>query len=187
MFLGLPVSPHSSASSTTVRCQSGTSARGGHRTLKGAHLLNLYFFSDWDRPIPIGAGVRGFVRGWLVPRIMSSYGSVVHVAHGTDGVVINPTPSGDQVWAESEFCQKVRGFAGSIPVLTPRIPVLEPSASPITISRAIMRRLSLGYVRGNDCVWRASEVLRAAGVYVPRAVLTPQGLLEFALDRQARS
>lgn len=150
--------------------------------------LRIYFFGLRVERIE-GSDLRGRVKGiWigLVQSVLHCFGPVIHVAHGYDGAVINPSPSGDLIYAESEFCSHAPGLKAVIDFPCPRVPVLEPSASPVTITRAIVRRLSLGFVRGNDCVYRACQCLRRSGVYVPRGIVTPTDLWEFASEHGTR-
>lgn len=136
--------------------------------------VRLYFFHTPWRAVPIR-------HRWMGPTIeLLTRSRVNHVAIGALGVVINPVPSGDTVWAQSVFEARYPGeLVWAVDVYTclhsdTLVRYVRFWRDPIP---SLLKYLTLGVVESQDCVSEATLLLGA-----PSDIISPAGLARWLMD-----
>jgi len=124
---------------------------------------------------------------------------IAHVAFGCDGVVLETGGLGSRFWPLLAYSALNQSLLGVFELRVPVIPVLDKiSLPPTRIFPSLLRLVTRGRTRADDCVCVVVRLLRVSGVLVPSAIVTPKSLVAwlhaqgyrhaaFATDKQARA
>jgi hypothetical protein len=113
---------------------------------------------------------------WLIATIGRSH--FVHVCVGSSDVVLDQMIDGPRFYATALFCMKYPRLAWCYEIKCPRKPDigLAENCGPVKITRTLARRATRGLISSNDCVSTTSDILRDAGINIPKSVVTPDQL-----------
>lgn len=125
-----------------------------------------------------GLAYRSFII-WLIATLGRC--ELVHVCIADNRVVLDQTLFGPKYYDTLAFCLKYPRLAWCFEFKTPAPINVELAADlgPVKCLRTIIRRLTFGLVKSNDCVTSTCMVLRDAGMDVPKGIITPGHLWDY--------
>lgn len=136
---------------------------GGTQTV-----ARVYFSRGYRQPL---------TGSWWVRLLTRS--EIAHVSIGDGSVVLDPSDAGDRFIDEDRFVLCYPRLVAAVELLTP-IPLGLHAHRPSPrrwLVWHLLRWMTRGRVRANDCMEVVVGHLAGAGVSIPRAVATPQALL----------